>query len=116
MFQPLNDLVLIQVLDVQASKTIIKPDNAAEVSSKGIVRAIPAFTENSVLVSYIGAPPEREKENPSSYKGVSIGDTVMYSPHGATDVPEMKGFVLVSYPELMGVWKEEKKAKALSAH
>lgn len=87
MFQPLNDLVLIQVLDVQASKTIIKPDNAAEVSSKGIVRAIPL-----------------------GFTTIAPGDTVMFSPHGATDVPEMKGFVLVTYAEIMGVWREEQKA------
>lgn len=111
MFQPLNDLVLIQVLDVQASKTIIKPDNAAEVSSKGIVRAIPDPSLISVVVSQPGL--HLEQPRGPKYKGLSAGDTVMFSPHGATDVPDMKGFVLVTYAEIMGVWREE--PKALSA-
>lgn len=104
MFQPLNDLVLIQVLDVQASKTIIKPDNAAEVSSKGIVRGLPPKKYLRTLASGL-----------IEYQDwhIAESDTVMFSPHGATDVPGLKGFVLVAYPEIMGKWKEE--PKALSA-
>jgi co-chaperonin GroES (HSP10) len=92
MFQPLNDLVLIQTLTVEDG-TIIKPDMAVEASSRGIVRALP---------------------DPGEFLALKNGETVLFNHHGATDVPDMKGFVLVAYPELLGVWKEEP-AKVKSA-
>ena len=91
MFEPLNDLVLIQTLDVKDG-TIIRPDVAIQATSRGIVRGVPDST-----VTYSGK---------RAFEGIAEGDTVMFNPHGATDVPDMKGFVLVAYPELLGVWKE----------
>jgi co-chaperonin GroES (HSP10) len=93
MFQPLNDLVLIQTIDAEDG-TIIRPDVAIQATSRGIVRGM-----SKDLVA----------------QGIlAEGDTVMFNPHGATDVPDMKGFVLIAYPELLGVWKEEP-AKVKSA-